>query len=201
MMGNRTLLVTTMFCGCCAMTPAWGDALCWEVIEPARLDFEAVQAGAPFMGRFEQFRATIRFDGGDLNSSLFDVQIDTASIDTDYQERDEILRGREFFFVAKYPTARYRASRFQRLEDGRFAASGSLAIRGQHREVRVTFSFSGAVTDPLRILTGQAILNRLDFGLGLGEWDNPKWLGHEVKVSFDLRLRPADCLHESAGGA
>lgn len=194
-------LMTVSVCGSIVAVPAWSEASCWKVMAPSELGFEAVQAASPFKGRFGDFRAIVRFDPKALTSSVFDVEIDTNSVDTDYEDRDDILRGPEFFDVARYPRARYRAVLFERLGDERFAATGQLSIRGESREVRVTFSFASEANGSLRILTGQAILNRLDFGLGRGEWGDPKWLGHEVKVRFELLLEPAVCLQESAGGA
>ena len=37
-------------------------------------------------------------------------------------------------------------------------------------------------------LTGSASINRLDFGVGQGEWASTEWVGDEVNISFDLRI-------------
>jgi polyisoprenoid-binding protein YceI len=33
-------------------------------------------------------------------------------------------------------------------------------------------------------VSGSLTLNRLDYGIGTGEWSNTNWLGAEVKVDF-----------------
>ena len=57
------------------------------------ITFVGTQAGAKFEGVFEKFTADIRFDPKDLATSRFDVQIDTASVNTKDGERDDIIRG------------------------------------------------------------------------------------------------------------
>jgi polyisoprenoid-binding protein YceI len=39
-------------------------------------------------------------------------------------------------------------------------------------------------------LTGTAKLNRLDFGVGQGDWKSTEWVGDAVKISFSLVLKP-----------
>jgi polyisoprenoid-binding protein YceI len=39
-------------------------------------------------------------------------------------------------------------------------------------------------------MKGTANLHRLDFGLGQGDWASTEWVGDEVEVRFELKLRP-----------
>lgn len=181
------LLVT---CGRVAAT-AGADELeaNWEMLDAGSLTFLAVQAGAPFEGRFERFQARIRFYPQRLEDSRFLVEVDLASVATGYGERDEILRGPEFFAVAKDAQALYRADAFQRESGGHYSAQGRLRLNGKDVPTALTFSFEPeAGSDSVWILQGMARINRLDFDLGRGDWSDKKWIGHEVAVSFRLRL-------------
>ena len=151
------------------------------------LEFSAIQADAKFTGAFKRFKVVLDFDPAQPAQGKLDVTVETASIDTQDGERDEILRGPDFFVVAKQPQARYHATRFERAGNG-WRAVGELTIRGVTKPVPVTFTLSptGAAT----IMKGSASFKRLDFGLGRGEWASTEWVGDAVDVRFELKLTP-----------
>jgi polyisoprenoid-binding protein YceI len=149
------------------------------------LTFEAMQAGARFTGRFEKFKAEIAFDPAAPADCRFDVAITTASAQTDESQRDELLKGQDFFWVERYPAASYRGSSCERTAMG-FELDGELTLRGVTRPVKLGFNFQPGSGGGR--LTGAATLRRLDFGVGQGEWAGTQWVGGDVIVRFDLRL-------------
>lgn len=151
----------------------------------SRLEFVATQAGADFTGSFSEFAADIRFDPQQLDASRFDVRIDTGSVDTQDRDRDEIIRGPDLFDVTAYPQARYVAERFEAADQG-YVAHGELTLRGETREVPVQFTFERDGADAR--LHGSTTIERLDFGVGQGEWRDTEWVGNEVRIRFDLVL-------------
>lgn len=149
------------------------------------LTFEATQAGAKFTGRFAKFAVDIDFDPADPAACHFEVRIDTASADTRESQRDELLKGMDFFWVERHPVATYRGSGC-RPEGKGLALDGELTLRGVTRPVTLRFTH-----EPGRggaSMEGSAKLNRLDFGVGQGEWQSLEWVGNEVRVRFDLLL-------------
>ncbi len=152
----------------------------------SELTFTAVQAGAPFQGKFETFSANIRFDPNDIGNSRFEVKIDLASVNSSDGERDDTLRSSDLFAVNKWPTATYVAERFEHRGGTKFAAIGKLTLRGVTREVPIEFTFetnkSGAW------LKGSGKLKRLDFGVGQGEWKDTESVANEVQVHYALLL-------------
>lgn len=167
-----------------------GEAAPYLINPASRVSFVAVQAGSPFSGTFESFDARIVFNGEALAHSSFEVRINLKSVNTEYADRDEILRGVDFFDVAAHPDATFIASQFAaRDEAGSFVASGVLTIKGVAQALELPFNFSSAADVTGRwVLKGSVPINRLDFGVGTGEWRDPKWIGHEVTVSFELLL-------------
>jgi polyisoprenoid-binding protein YceI len=159
----------------------------WQADQSSgKLEFTAVQADAKFTGRFEKFTARLDFDpaapaGGELR-----VTVDVASIETGDAERDEILRSREFFWVEKHPQATYVAKRFARDGAG-WRADGELSIRGVTKPAAVRFTLDESAAPAMK---GGSELRRLAFGLGQGEFATTEWVGDEVEVSFELKLRP-----------
>jgi polyisoprenoid-binding protein YceI len=153
-----------------------------------RLEFSALQAGAMFTGAFKQFQVMLDFDPSNAAQGSLDVTVATPSIDTQDAERDEILRSPDFFWIEKHPQAVFHAARFERDGAG-WRAPGELTIRGVKKPAVVRFT--GAPTGPATTMKGSASLHRLAFGLGQGDWASTEWVGNEVEVRFELKLRPA----------
>lgn len=158
------------------------------VMQPKQstLTFQAVQAGAPFEGKFEKFDADIRFDPSDIAGSRFEVKIELASVNTQDRERDGIIKGPDLFAVEQYPLATYVAERFEHRGGAKFAAFGKLTLRGVTREVPIEFTFE--INDTGAWLKGTGKLKRLDFGVGQGEWKDTSGVADEVLVKYALLL-------------
>lgn len=149
------------------------------------LTFRAMQAGAEFEGRFTRFAARLEFVPGERPTGRFDVTISTASVDTGERERDDLLRSAEFFDAARVPEARYVATTFVRVSPGAYEARGRLTLRGVTRDVPLRFTWSGSTARPL--LDGSAVVRRLEFGVGQGDWRDTAWVGGDVRIAFALR--------------
>lgn len=150
------------------------------------LTYTFVQAGAANHGRFKTFK--VRFDP---SAGTLAVLIDMRSFDTGDAERNGILGGRDFFDVARYPQARFTATRLRKTASG-YLATGPLTLRGVTRTVSVPFSWRLVRTGgrEVGLLDGTTVLKRLAFGVGQGQWRATEWLGNAVTVRFALRLRP-----------
>ena len=55
-------------------------------------------------GSFEKFTGSVDINDKDITKSKVEVTIDTNSINSNVQKRDEHLRSPDFFDVAKFPT-------------------------------------------------------------------------------------------------
>ncbi|HRQ64625.1 MAG TPA: YceI family protein [Xanthomonadaceae bacterium] len=163
----------------------------WQAApESHSLTFHGMQQGEGFDGRFARFEAAIRFDPDHLSSARFEVDIDLTSADTRSDERDEVLLGSDFFFVRRFPGARFVTHTFEAEGDDRYLAKAELTIRD--RTVAIDFPFRWQAEDEGARILAEVTLDRVAFGLG----DNEDWLdadtvGHEVVVRVDLPLRPA----------
>ncbi|HEY5623259.1 MAG TPA: YceI family protein [Gammaproteobacteria bacterium] len=161
----------------------------WMLGPGSLLEFDATQQGAKFTGRFERFEATIRLDPGAPETGELRVTVFTASVNTDYGERDEALRHPDLLATDIWATASFESEAIRRVTEDRFEATGPLTIRDITRSVSLPFRFLRQGGDAE--LTGAVTLSRLAFGVGQGEWANTDWVGDEVDVRFSLRLREA----------
>lgn len=149
------------------------------------LRFVATQAGARFSGHFGEFRVRLDFDPKDPASARLDVTITMKSADTADADRDEVLHGRDFFWVERFPDAAYHAVGLRR-DDKAWIAAGSLSLRGVTQVVAVRFELEPK--QEIFIMKGGATLRRLEFGVGQGEWAATTWVGDPVDVAFELKL-------------
>ena len=159
----------------------------WQMAKGSSLSFSSSFQGEAFSGSFTRFTPQIRFDPKQLAQARFDVVIDLASADTRNGERDQTLKTSEFFDVGKTPSARYTASAFKDLGNGRFQANGTLSLRGISKPVALVFSWKPGAS---AILSGEATVNRLDYKVGTGDWSDTGILPNAVKVKTVLILVP-----------
>jgi polyisoprenoid-binding protein YceI len=153
----------------------------------SRLDFIGIQAGAEFKGTFRKFTAAIDFAPDALASSHFDVQIDLNSLDTMDDDRDATMRGPDIFDIAHFPASRYVTRSFTKTPTG-YSAAGTLSLHGVTKDVPIDFVFVS--TPGGAKLEGTAKLNRLEFGVGQGDWKSTESVKDVVKVAFSLILKP-----------
>jgi polyisoprenoid-binding protein YceI len=119
-------------------------------------------------GRFNTLSGALTIADDPLASSL-EVQIQTASIDTQNATRDEDLRGARFLDVSAFPLITYRGNAVTPQLGGCWTIAGELTVRDVTRPVALDGSFTGAIVDPsgharLAFQASTAI-SRSEFGL------------------------------------
>lgn len=144
------------------------------------LAFASTYEGETFTGRFPGFRTRLSFDPARLAGARLDVVIPMATVTTGTVEYDDEMRGTAFFHAAKFPQARYTATKFRALGGNRYAADGTLELRGVRKPVTLTFTWTPG---PRPVLDGKATVKRLDFGVGGGEWADTSLLPDAVSVN------------------
>lgn len=190
-MGTRSARLFALVPLALAAVPALG-ATAWATDSAAsRLTFVASQAGGEFEGRFKRFTPLIVFDPADLAHSRFAVDIDTSTVDTAEQDRDDTLKGKDFFATGQWPEARFETTAFRATGPGSFVATGKLTLRNVTREMHLPFTFKAAADGRSAALSGGTTVQRLDYGVGQGEWSDTQWVGNDVRIRFELTLRRA----------
>ena len=159
----------------------------WRVIDDqSTLGFTNNYDGIEFDGEFSEFNAQLFFDENNIQQSLFDVVIDTASVTTFNPDWDSSLPDSEWFNIIEFPQARYYAKAFIKEGDS-YIAQGQLSLKGFTRNVPLRFTWQER-EDGKVDFNGQATLNRTDFGIGSGMWQDDPTIGFEVQVKVQLLL-------------
>ena len=150
------------------------------------LGFSGKYQGAAFNGTFPGFMTTLRFDPAKLAGARLDVSIPLATATTRNADYDGELRGSAFFNSGKFPQARFSAGKFRALGGNRFAADGMLSLRGVSKPVTLTFTWTPGAKP---VLNGTAVVKRLEFGVGSGDWADVGVIPNEIKVSTKVLLQ------------
>lgn len=152
------------------------------------LAFAGKYQGEVFVGRFPGFSSTLSFDPQQLDASRLEVSIPLATATTSNAEYDGELRGASFFDSAKFPQARFVATRFRALGGNRYAADGTLTLRGIGKPVTLTFEWTPGANP---VLFGRAAVQRLAFDVGGGQWADTKLIPNAIAVSTRVVFKPA----------
>jgi polyisoprenoid-binding protein YceI len=150
------------------------------------LTFTFEQAGAASKGSFRQFTTALTYDEKNPAVGTLDVTVQTASVDTEDKDRNDMLVGADLLDAQKYPTAKYVARSFSKRADGGLDALGKLTLRGVSRDLRLPLKIvptAGGIE-----LSGATSIKRLDYGVGQGEWKATDSVGDEVKLQYKVAL-------------
>jgi polyisoprenoid-binding protein YceI len=161
-------------------------------LDPAKstLTFAFKQAGAMNDGKFGKYDVTFTYAPDPAAANQLNVVVQTSSLETGDKDRDTTLRSADLFNVAKFPQAKFTATKITHGAGDSYEAVGKLTIRDASRDIKIPLTFKAASEGgkPVGTMTGQVVIKRLDYGVGQGEWKSTEWVDNEVTVKFSLRL-------------
>jgi len=148
----------------------------------------------PVVGKFTNYTMDLNFDPNNLSGSNVSFEIDVTSVNTNNDSRDGHLRTADFFETEKYPKASFKSTSIRKNGDNAFVMSGDLTIKNVTKKVEVPFTLLGVQDHPSRANTevagfeGSFKMNRLDFGVGTGDWVSTAVVGNELTVNLFLSV-------------
>lgn len=182
------LILVTALAALAASTPAL--AADW-VLEPSasRIDFVASFEGNNAPGTFRTFDARARFDPDHPEQGRLDVTVQVGSADMRSADINKAIAGPEWFDSARFPQGEFRSAQITGTGQGRYAARGTLKLKGIERVVVVPFRWFRAGNEAR--MEGELVVKRNGFDIGTGRWAATNVIGPDVKIRFSVRLRPA----------
>jgi polyisoprenoid-binding protein YceI len=99
-------------------------------------------------GRFNTFSGSFEYDENNPDKASVQVEIDTASVDSNHAERDKHLRDEDFLDVKKFPKARFESTSFKDNGDGTAVLKGDLTLHGVTKPVTIDVEHIGHGPDP-----------------------------------------------------
>jgi len=139
-------------------------------------------------GRFENFDIQAVADDT-FSEPSFTASIETASITTNMNFRDNDLRSDHFFNAEVYPSIDFKSTAVAKTGDNTFTLSGDLTMHGVTKSIELNGKLNGIITDrrsqKLRAgLKFTTTLKRSDFGVG----GSTAPVSDEVEVTINLEM-------------
>jgi len=146
-------------------------------------------------GSFDKHTGTVEINDKDITKSKVEVSIDTNSINTNVQKRDDHLRSADFFDVAKFPTMTFVSKKIAQAGKDKLKVTGDLTLHGVTKEVVLDVEGpSKESKDPWGSLrkgaTATTKINRKDFGL---VWNKALEtggvaVGNEITITLEIEM-------------
>ena len=139
-------------------------------------------------GYFKKFDGKITTTKDDLSNAVFEISIESASINTDLEMRDSHLKGEDMFNVAKFPSITFVSTSLTKISGNKYNMVGNLTIKGITKSATFDVTMNGPAAHPdpnikklqlgIKALT---TIKRSDFGIG-GKLAN-------IMVSDEVQIR------------
>ncbi|WP_298622605.1 YceI family protein [uncultured Legionella sp.] len=91
----------------------------------------------------------------------------------------------DWFNVAAFPKAEFKATEFKQLDDKTYEANGALTIRDKSAPVTLKFTAEESPKNHA-VVIGSATIKRNAFGVGQGEWASTDEIKDDVIVNFKI---------------
>jgi len=133
--------------------------------EGSKVRFVIKNFGINTGGTFDGLSGSITFDPASLGTASFNVSVDSKTVDTDMEARDNHLRKAEYFDVEKFPKLSFRSTKITTTnKEGYLFMFGVITIKNVSKEI--SFPFKQTSKDGGILFEGEFKLNRRDFGVG-----------------------------------
>ena len=155
---------------------------------PSRLEFIATFEKTAAPGVFKQFDTRLaHFEPDKPEAAKLDVSVKVTSADMKNGDVNRAIRGPEWFDFARFPQAEFHAEDIRRVAPGSYLARGVLSLKGVKKELEVPFTWQEAGN--AATMEGDLNVERLQFGIGTGEWADGRTIGLGVRIKFNVHLQ------------
>ena len=141
----------------------------------SKLGFTVTHLGiADVPGHFDTYSVDISSSKADFSDATVELTVQTNSINTRVEPRDNHLKSEDFFNVEKYPTMTFKSKSIKKISEGKYTLDGDLTLLGVTKPVSVTMNYRGTTANPnaegAPVAGIQIIgeIKRSDFELGSG---------------------------------
>lgn len=145
-------------------------------------------------GQFQDFSGSVTFDPNTLETTSANLTIQTNSINTRNEDRDNHLKSADFFDAATYPTITFNSTHVEKISDNKGRLIGDLTIKDVTKSVELDVEYFGTAQSPWGTTSaGFAIngkINRKAFGL---TWNQTLetggvLVGEDVTLAIEVEL-------------
>jgi polyisoprenoid-binding protein YceI len=160
-----------------------------------QVEFSAKHLGMMTVrGHFTEVSAMAAIDDARPELASLEVVVQTASVRTNHEIRDNELRSSSFLDVDNFPVMTFRSTSVEAAGPDRWALTGDLTIKGNTRPVTLQVQKYGELNDPGMMghrmaYSAQVTIDRRDFGLTFNMLLDGRWVvSDEVQITVEGEL-------------
>lgn len=135
-----------------------------HTITKSSVKFQIKNLGVTVEGSFGAVKGDLLFDPRHLDSSKIEAYIDSKTVNTDNDTRDNHLRSDSYFDAEKYPVISMKSVSFKSKSGDNYIGVFSLTIKDKTNQVEVPFTYTG--NDNTASFKGTFKIKRTDYGVG-----------------------------------
>lgn len=144
-------------------------------------------------GHFEDFKGTVQYDPKKPTATKVSFTIETDSIDTGWDARDDHLEKPEFFNVEKFPTMTFESTQVKMQGKNKAKVTGNLTLLGVTKPVTLDVVLKKHAPSPITKkdtigFQATTTIKRSDFGMTA----YVPAVGDLIPVVIDAELNPAE---------
>ncbi len=145
-------------------------------------------------GHFADVSATADIDPDHPEAASVEITIQTNSIKTNHEVRDNDLRSSNFLEADKYPTITFKSTGVQPAGQDEWKLKGDLTIKGNTRPVELDVHRYGEFNDPGMMghriaYRAETKINRRDYGLSFNMLlDGRMVVSEEIHINIEGEL-------------
>ena len=168
-----------------------------------QVEFSAKHLGMMTVrGHFAEVTATGNLDPEHPERSTVEASINTASIRTHNEQRDNDLRSSNFLEIDKFPTMAFKSTKIEHAGGDKYSVTGDLTIKGVTKSVILNAVKYGEFNDPQmghRIgYAAETQINRKDFGMRFDMMLDGKFIvSNEIQVNIEGEIVEAQAPAET----
>lgn len=162
--------------------------------EHISIGFLAMHLGyAKVLGMFRKAGGEFVFDEDTQEITSVKIIIDTNSVFTNHQKRDDHLRSPDFLDTASFPEMVFTANQAQRTGERTFKVVGLLTLLGQTRPLTLDFTWNKSGRYPIGWrpyvigVSGRGGFKRSDFGMQYGVSNG--LVGDEIELIIEFEAQ------------
>lgn len=164
----------------------------WKV-DPSHssINFGVTHSGISLVnGKFLEYTGELTTTGEALTGAQFDFTVNTQSVDTSIEGRDNHLRNADFFDTAKFPTMTFKSTKIESTDKAnQYLLHGLLTIKDVTKEVVFDVHFGGIAKGKQGEKLGmkaKTTINRFDYNINYDP--TAAGIGKEVKIVVHLQF-------------
>lgn len=150
------------------------------------VSFIATVTQAETLGLFSDSTVEASLDFNTPSNSSLTARVPTATVQSSNTQVQGQLPDADWFDSANHPEALFSSTAIEAGSDGGMLVTGTLTLKGTEQEV--SFPLTIEQKDDARTASGEFVIDRRDFNIGMGSQSTEEYVSFPVTIRFQFEI-------------